>query len=416
MSSDREPPEKSEIEAEKENPQNVEGSSSDEQPQYSFQGPVPTIPPKSLEEDVPKDGSEPSADSTGNATTQGEPAQVSPQPVGSQPTLPQDQPSAETIGGGPDEKLIQQTKVQIRGLVNEIQTLAQSGCSVEEFYDGFLSRVTSALASTGSAIWKVNDNGQLELQFQINVAATELAGNEQAQISHDRLLKKIIQSNEPTVVQPHSGSGDPDGAANPTSSLLIIERLRVDQKVIGLVEVFQRSGSGPTTQRGYLRFLVQMCEIASDFLKNKKIRTYQEQQELLEKLEQFIRAAHHGLDPKQSAYTIVNEGRRLVDCDRVSFAKRESGKFRIEVVSGLDSIDRRADEIKKLSELATTVVRGERPLWFNGDTENLPPQIEQRLQAYIDRAHSKVVCVIPLWETRKEDIVEEAESTNKKIK
>lgn len=313
----------------------------------------------------------------------------------------------------PDEQMIQQTKIQIRSLVNEIQRLAQSDCSVEDFYEGFLTRVTSALASVGGAIWKVHETGRLELQYQINVGATELADNEQAQISHDLLLRKIIRNNEPMLIPPLTGSGS-DDASNPTSCLLVVERLMIDQQVVGLVEVFQRSGSGPTTQRGYLRFLVQMCEIASDFLKNKKIRNYQQQQELWEKLEQFIRASHFGLDPKQTAYTIVNEARRLVDCDRVSFARPEGGRLRIQVVSGLDSIDRRADEIKKLGELATAVVRGEKPLWFNGNTEELPPQIEQRIHDYVDRSHSKVVCVIPLWETVKEDIVEEAESPTEK--
>ncbi|MDG2469745.1 MAG: HlyD family secretion protein [Pirellulaceae bacterium] len=338
-----------------------------------------------------------------------------------QPTMPSAGGMPEKTANTPvspaaDEQLIQQTKLQIRTLVNEIQQLAQSDCTIDDFYDGFLSRVTSALASSGGAVWKVNESGRLELQFQINIATTELAGNENAQIAHDLLLRRLIEANEPALVQPNSGTGESEDASNPTSSLLVIERLLVDQKVVGLVEVFQRSGSGPTTQRGYLRFLVQMCEIASDFLKNKKIRTYQQQQELWEKLEQFIRASHHGLDPRQTAFTIANEGRRLVNCDRVSFAKKEGNKFRIEVVSGLDSIDRRADEVKKLGGLATSVVKGEKPLWYNGDTEDLPPQIERRLQEYVDRSHSKVVCVIPLWETHQDDLVEDPEPNAKKAK
>lgn len=428
MSSEQEEPEKNE-DAPSEGSANRPDTAADDTPQYTFQGPTPTIPVKlELEpdaqspENAPRNSestaAEPQESTSGDRTHPGGAASNSTQAAASSqtPAASQQSPSPNPQQNGPqssvaDDQLIQQTKIQIRTLVNEIQQLAQSDCTVEEFYDGFLSRVTSALASVGGAIWKVNENGRLELQFQINVAATELAGNEQAQISHDLLLRKIIQNNEPTLVQPQSGSGESEEASNPTSSLLVIERLVVDQKVVGLVEVFQRSGSGPTTQRGYLRFLCQMCEIASDFLKNKKIRTYQQQQELWERLEQFIRASHHGLDPKQSAYTIVNEGRRLVDCDRVSYAKRESGKYVVEVVSGLDSIDRRADEIKKLGELATAVIRGEKPLWYSGDTEDLPPQIEKRLQAYVDRSHSKVVCVIPLWETQSGDIVEEPDST-----
>lgn len=374
------------------------------------------------EAESPQENKPQTGNNTESASLQSQPTAPSssaPAPPPTAAPAPQTRPTEDAnarTGPNADEQLIQQTKIQIRTLVNEIQQLAQSDCSIEEFHDGFLSRVTSALASIGGAIWKVNDNGRLDLQFQINVAATELAGDENAQISHDLLLRKIIRNNEPALVQPNSGSGENDDAANPTASLLVVERLVVDQKIVGLVEVFQRPGSGPTTQRGYLRFLVQMCEIASDFLKNRKIRSFQQQQELFEKLEQFIRASHHGLDPKQSAFTIVNEGRRLVDCDRVSFAKREGGKFVIEVVSGLDSIDRRADEIKKLGALSTAVIRGEKPLWYNGNTEDLPPQIENKLSEYVDRSHSKVVCVIPIKETTKGDIVEDPEPDRKQGK
>ena len=398
-----------------------EGSSNENNwPQYSFQAPTPILMPNAEEDDAPVDSGKRTADPEASASAQESRQSVDvPKATESNSAATKSaSPSQPTQGSqaaqGNDDQLIQQTKIQIRNLVNEIQQLALSDCTVEDFYEGFLSRVTSALASVGGAIWKVNDQGRLELQFQINVGATELADNEQAQISHDLLLRKLIQNNEPALVQPRSGSGDSEDASNPTSCLLVVERLMVDQKIVGLVEVFQRSGSGPTTQRGYLRFLVQMCEIASDFLKNKKIRNYQQQQELWEKLEHFIRSSHYSLDPKQTAYTVANEGRRLVDCDRVSFAKKEGGQFRIEVVSGLDAIDRRADEIKKLGELATAVVKGEKPLWYNGNTEDLPPQIEQRIQAYVDRSHSKVVCVIPLWETQKEDIVEEPETISDK--
>jgi multidrug efflux pump subunit AcrA (membrane-fusion protein) len=36
------------------------------------------------------------------------------------------------------------------------------------------------------------------------------------------------------------------------------------------------------------------------------------------------------------------------------------------------------------------------PLWFTGDRETLPPQIERALDAYIDVSHAQVVIVIPL--------------------
>ena len=49
-----------------------------------------------------------------------------------------------------------------------------------------------------------------------------------------------------------------------------------------------------------------------------------------------------------------------------------------------------------LGELATVVVRAGEPLWYTGDTRDLPPQVEESVEAYVDESHSKAVVVLPL--------------------
>ena len=165
-----------------------------------------------------------------------------------------------------DPQLVDQTKNQIRNLVQEIADLAKTECSVEDFYEGFLTRTTSALASIGGAVWvRDSDNDPLKLQYHINLKKTKLAKDKKAQVRHGRLLKKLADSGEPTLVGPDSGATGDDLPGNPTEYLLIVGPLKIDNQTIGLVEIFQRPGAGPTTQRGYVRFLMQMCEIASDF-------------------------------------------------------------------------------------------------------------------------------------------------------
>ena len=68
-----------------------------------------------------------------------------------------------------DPELIEQTRQQIRGLVNEIAQLAKTEASPEEFFGEFLGRVVSALAAVGGAVWISGENGQLELQHHINL-------------------------------------------------------------------------------------------------------------------------------------------------------------------------------------------------------------------------------------------------------
>ncbi|MDZ4784194.1 MAG: hemolysin D, partial [Planctomycetia bacterium] len=171
-----------------------------------------------------------------------------------------------------DPELIEQTKQQIRGLVNEIAQLSKQELPVEEFYGEFCSRVVSALAAIGGAIWTPGEGGGLELQYQINLRETKLAESQEQQIQHGRLLHKVFTGGEAMLVQPHSGYEGDEQAGNPTDFLLVLAALRSDDKVEGVVEVFQRPGARPTTQRGYLRFLLQMVELAGDYLKTRRLR------------------------------------------------------------------------------------------------------------------------------------------------
>ncbi len=296
-----------------------------------------------------------------------------------------------------DYDLIDKTRIQIRNLVSEIAELAKSGCETAEFFEGFLIRTTSALASEGGAVWlDETGNGQLALQYHVNLDQTCLAKDSVSQLRHSLLLNRLRDSGEPSLVPANSGAPGDDQPGNPTDKLLIVGPLTVNNNTVGLIEIFQRTGAGPTTQRGYLRFLNQMCEVASDFLKNHQIRNFACQQALWSQLDSFVKAIHQGLDPDQTAYVIANEGRRIIGCDRVSVVLRQGGRCLIRAVSGLDSIERRADQVKELQQLTSAVVRAGEPLWYDGDDQDLSPQIEQQLHRYIDRSHSKMVAIIPL--------------------
>lgn len=296
-----------------------------------------------------------------------------------------------------DSQLIDQTKLQIRALAQEIAELVQSNCEPIDFYQGFLTRLTSALASTGGAIWlREHAEQPLQLMYQINLKQTILATDKKAQTQHSLLLNHLLAAAEPTLVPPHSGLEGSEAGGNPTDSLLVLAPLKFSGETVGLVEIFQRSNAGPTTQNGYLRFVAQMAELASNYLINQRLSLFSKTEEMWQQLESFIRAIHAGLDPKQIAYTISNEGRRLTNVDRVSVAIGTNHSCKIEAVSGLDSIERRADQVKRLAALAAAVVRMKEPLWYEGDDTQLPPQIERKLHEYIDKSHSKMLAIIPL--------------------
>jgi len=223
-------------------------------------------------------------------------------------------------GGGsapaPDPSLVEQTRREIQQIAAEVSELARQDLSPAEFYARYLPAVVSALGALGGAVWKVGEAGELTLEFQVNFASARL-DDDQRRLRHMLLLREVVNNEGTLAVPPHSGTADHSEAGNPTDHLLLLAPLVLGQRVVGVVEVFQRADTGPATQRGYLRFLSQMAETAAGYLKSRSLQKLSDRQQLWQQLEQYITKVHESLNPRETCYTIANEGRRLIGCDRV---------------------------------------------------------------------------------------------------
>jgi multidrug resistance efflux pump len=307
-----------------------------------------------------------------------------------------------------DAEQVERAKREIQQLVHEISELSRSEISPADFHEALLNKVVSALAAPGGAVWTVSETGGLQLAYQIALQQTGLRENAVGQAQHGRLLHQVLSGTEGALVAPHSGAGgatdsDEGAAANPTDFLLVLAPVHNDQGPQGIVEIFQRPGARITTQRGYLRFLLQVCEFAGDYLKSRRLRHLSEKQTLWEQLETFTRTAHEKLNVRQTAYTIANEGRRLISCDRVSVAIRHGRRCPIEAVSGQDAFDKRSNVTVLLSKLAAAVVKTGEDVWYSGDTSDMAPQVEAALDAYVDESNTKAMAILPLVEARDEE-------------
>jgi multidrug efflux pump subunit AcrA (membrane-fusion protein) len=297
---------------------------------------------------------------------------------------------------------LEQTREQLRGLVAEIAAMADQGFSPQEYYEQFLTRVVEALAAVGGAVWRVAGPGKLELAYHVNLKASSLEVEGEHQQRHARLLGAVIESGDPALVPPHSGAGDENEGANPTELLLVLAPIRGEGQVEAVVEVFQRPTPNPATRRGYLRFLAQMCDLAGQWAKARALQEYGDRQSLWRQIDAFAQSAHDSLDIDSTAFTIANEAQGIVGCDRASVAIRRGTRCKIAAVSGQDTVENRSNAVRLLSELATRVVKVGDPLWYSGSMNDLPPQLEQTLDEYLDEAHSKTVAVIPLRRPRRE--------------
>ncbi|MGL5095269.1 MAG: hypothetical protein ACRDD1_06755, partial [Planctomycetia bacterium] len=295
------------------------------------------------------------------------------------------------------------TRREIARLVAEIKTLAAQDIPPGQFFQEFLRRVNTALAAQAVALWLPNAAGQLQPVSHVNLRTVGL-DQPAAQASHEELLKQIAENNKPNLIGPYSSTGDDKEVfqvTNPTGYLLVVTPIPIENNSVGVVEVFQDPGRSNTAQRGYLQFLVQVVAEASHYFRNHQFRKLATEQKLWNHIENFVRTVHGGLNAKQVAYLLANEGRKLIKSERVSVAVRRGNKTVIEAISGQETVERKSNLVRRMAAVADRVLQHGENLIYNGAIDDQwPRDVVIALERYLAESGSKILAIIPMPDTR----------------
>jgi hypothetical protein len=304
--------------------------------------------------------------------------------------------------------LIEETRKQINRLFEEVSRLSEAEIPPPDYYGEFLKRVLQGLAAPAGVVWVRTEQGHLQLQHQINLRQVGLVDNEAGRQSHDGLLRQASTQPRPMHVAPQSSTGPQEGEGpapgNPTDYDILIVPILIDQMVAGLIEVWQSPNRNPNAIPGFLQFMQRMAQLASVYMRNHKLRHIVGQQQLWTQLEAFARQVHGSLNPTEVAYLIANEGRRLIECDRLSVGVRLGRKTSIQAISGADIVEKRSNLVQLMRALVERVLRwGEKLVYTGTHDDTLPPQVLEALDDYLAESNSKLLVVLPLKDEREEE-------------
>jgi hypothetical protein len=289
------------------------------------------------------------------------------------------------------------TLVEIDDLLEEVARLARTESSPQAFHLEVLDRAVRALAAVGGAVWIRPAGGAWQIDSRVDMGRDRLVESLAEHSAHRDLLDSVSRGDQTRIVLPRASAVN-GPSPNPTDFLLLLSPLAPAEDGLGagVLEVAQRPGASPAAQQGYLQLLGALCELAADFHRQRRLRLLQGMAERTQLAEQFTLAVHASLDPAATACAVANEGRRLIECDRVSVAVRRGGAFRLLSVSGLETLDRRANIVRRLEELTAAVVAAGEPFWYDGIAAPLAPQIAVPMQAWQDESHARALAIIPL--------------------
>jgi hypothetical protein len=201
------------------------------------------------------------------------------------------------------------------------------------------------------------------------------------------------------LLAPATGPGQVDAPVNPTDHHLLLAPILVDGKAAALVEVARAAACDAGVQGVFARFLAGLGQCASLFLRNQQRRTMAARQSIWERLEAFHHQVHASLDLRAVALVVTNQGRQLIEGDRLSVLRRRRGRAVVEALSGAETIHPRARQVQLLADLGSAVLAWGEPLVYRGEPdEALPPDVLRALDAYLAYRECKLLSVLPLRE------------------
>lgn len=301
---------------------------------------------------------------------------------------------------------VERTRRYIRQLVQEINHLSGADIPPQQFFGEFLQRVVAAVAAVGGAVWSREGQQPPRLQHQVNFGMSGLLDEAAGAGGHVPLLMSAFGNGSAKLIPPHSGAGagaEREAGANESDWSLLISPMQVDKETIGVVELLLDPARRPNALENAVRFVQELCDIGAGYLKNRQLRQMLNQQHLWSQLESFVREIHSSLTPKEVAYIVANEGKRMVGCDRLSVALIYGRKTVVEGVSGQEVIERKSTLVQLMTHLCRTVLQsGENLLYTGEQRDDLPPAVRDSLDDYLAESGSKIVGITLLRTVDKE--------------
>ena len=309
---------------------------------------------------------------------------------------------------------------QIDDAFTEASRLAGSTLAPTDFYEQFLTRALGGINAPAGAVWLRTPQGFLQVACQVNLEKVGLDDKRGGRQCHNEVLRQVFQvtPSRPILLEPQArltGASAEPGAA-PAANLtdyyaLFAPILGTDKQSLGLLEVFQDSNHEPKLYQTYLQYTQQMAGYASQYHSFTGNRQSASTEKVFAQVEAFARLIHGTLNPTECAYHVANEGRRLIECDRLCVGVRHGSGATVEAVSGADVVEKASTHVRRMRRLFDAVLKFNDKLVFTGIRDDaLPPEVLKALDEYLAESQPKLLVVQPIRDEREKDDARPARS------
>lgn len=293
---------------------------------------------------------------------------------------------------------------------DSIRQLAANSTDPDSFYQQFLPLVAQQTNALAGIAWNCSAQPFIPI-CQTRSSTYDKLDIGLSESKHVSLLQQAVeQASEQSLSilvrqDPDTKSGESEPNENPVIVLSVVRR----GDSVELVEMFYPVGLDLNVYQQMAKSLDQYCRTAAQCKLNtpstKTLASFSKEPTQppgplkfsSAQIGDYVHQIHSSLDPKETANQIANETRRILDCDRVTVFDFRGGQAKATAISGQPSVNNRSNTIYLLRKLVRKVLPTRKDFWYPAEND-LPPEIDKHLQAYLEIAATRSLIVVPVFD------------------
>ncbi len=256
---------------------------------------------------------------------------------------------------------------KLAALELEIVKLCDSQNDPDGYFRIFLEKIV-ALLGDGGAVWSVSKDGETRARCYLNMAAAGLEPEGSQSKLLITTLARVYQTCSPVVLPAGDSTnlyngGMSDELANESDHALLFVPIMVQERIESILLLISPVDVDARAIGGYLGFVAGLCERASVFLLRSDLQSKIRQINRADRLRQFVSSLHCSLDLRRVGYALANYSQELLGVYRCTAGTYNSkGKFRVEAVSGLESVAVKSALVQNIATVARQVCKNDKVL------------------------------------------------------
>lgn len=286
---------------------------------------------------------------------------------------------------------VEQVKARLRAVADQIQEMSRADGPNETFFQPFLQLLCSALHAPGGVVWYV-DGDRLRPAHAVGGENLRAIDEPEASKLNLQLVTDSLVAEQTATYHSSTEVGLPE-----EFSLLVIP-VKAKNKTVAAVELFQRGNISDAARNGYAQFVERMCGFATAFLERKaEAESVVNDDSFWTQFETTLLDLNRLLDTRHVCGVAANDGKTLLGVQRVSVAYKRGRRTDVLASSGVDEVQKRADQTRSLSRLAAETIKLGQPVIFTGTIDEFSKRIGELLDTHVRLSNARYVMMIPLF-------------------